>query len=167
MQRIFFALWPDDDTRARVAAVGEQLTPWQGRRVRPENLHITLAFLGDVEEAITTQLQSVRIPGRGFSVTLDNLGWWRGPRVIWLAPTLIPPALTSLVDTINTHVAGLGIDVDPRPYRPHLTLVRKAARRPPPVEFEPIFWQINGFCLVQSETGQTGSNYKVLCSWPL
>ena len=49
-KRLFFALWPEDSTRAELTAAMRRLQPEvTARWVMPENLHMTLAFLGDVE----------------------------------------------------------------------------------------------------------------------
>ncbi|MEK7758301.1 MAG: 2'-5' RNA ligase family protein, partial [Pseudomonadota bacterium] len=52
-QRLFFALWPDPVLQQRLAQAAEALLPRAaGRRVRAENLHCTLVFLGAVEAAL-------------------------------------------------------------------------------------------------------------------
>ncbi len=50
MPRLFFALWPDPPTRTALAMLVDGLPLVGGRRVPAENLHLTLAFLGNVDE---------------------------------------------------------------------------------------------------------------------
>ena len=59
-----------------------------GRRVPPENFHITLVFLGNVEEqaiaALTGAAEGMGIPG--FRLQINHGGWWKRAKVAWLAP---------------------------------------------------------------------------------
>lgn len=169
MPRLFFALWPDDAVRAQLASVAERLPGRSGRRVPAQNLHITLVFLGEVEAAVAQGMQheAAEIRAATFDLALDHLGWWRGPRVAWLGAAECPQALAQLVETLSALARTGGLQPDDRPFQPHLTIARKVSRRPRPLAFEPIRWQINEFCLVQSKPGDTGSEYQVLSRWPL
>lgn len=169
MARYFFALWPDDTTRQQIANIVELLPEETGRRVALTNLHITLAFLGNVDESLIQGLctGAATLHGQAFSLALDKMGWWKRPRVAWLAPTRTPAALSALVAEINGLAAGNHLPVDTRPYRPHLTIARKVSRFPGAVKIDPILWNISNFCLVESNTLETGAVYKVVDRWPL
>ena len=169
MPRIFFALWPDDDVRDQVRAYQHELNKKHCKFVKPRNFHITLSFLGQVEEDKLEALLALPFEEttEHFSLKLDTPGWWKRPKVIWLAPEDYPMGLPVLVDSINGAVTGLGLTVDERPYQPHLTLARKAKRKPKLPVPEPIHWNIKDFSLVVSESEEGGSMYRVLKNWPL
>jgi len=161
--RLFFALWPDTAVRDQFEAVGNLLPEGRVRRVPSDNLHLTLAFLGSVTEDHVDQLRTRMdaVQGEAFTLVIDQGGWFRRSRVIWLAPAEIPDPLLCLVQGINNMVRSCGLAVDDRPFRPHLTLARKATRFTKP-EFDPIRWDIRDFCLVQSITHADGPEYRIL-----
>ena len=138
-----------------------------GRRVAADNLHITLLFMGNIAAHQRDGLCTTSISAPGFSLTLDKLGWWRGPRVIWLAPTTVPAEILSLVSNLAELAADRGIELDNRPYQPHMTLARNITRKPGLPDPAPVHWQVDRFCLVESITSQAGPRYTVLKTWPL
>ena len=169
-QRLFFALWPDAQTRDRLAAIAAGLPARCGRRVDREALHLTLSFLGNVGEdardCLVQGAEAIRAPG--FALTLDSLGWFRRARVVWLAPQKVPAELAQLVEGIDAVVRACGLAPDNnRPYQPHLTLSRKAVRPVKCLDIEPICWNIRDFCLVHSITHDTGPEYRILQRWVL
>ena len=169
MGRYFFALWPDDAVRRQLEAVSDRLPAGCGRSVRIGNLHITLVFLGNVEQSV---MERIRLEADGvhcgkFALTLDRHGWWRRPQVIWLGSDTVPVALEDLTARLNAIAAGHGLRIDSRPYTPHLTLVRKAKRPLTRFTYSPIHWEIRDFCLVQSVTHADGAEYKIIQNWPL
>ena len=169
MSRLFFALWPDEEVRGKLAMLNAQLLVAGGRQVAKEKLHITLAFLGNIDDSIIKDLRSraATIRGHGFSLTLDRIGWFKRSRVTWLAPVNSPVNLMELVKQINSVVSHCHIKPEDRPYQPHLSLARKARKPVTKLDFEPIYWNINEFCLVESISVASGAEYKVLESWPL
>ena len=168
-KRTFFALWPSDDTRDKLVEVCRKLPPGTGRIVPRQNLHITLAFLGSLDDAVVADLRrgAAAIAAGAFSLRLDEIGWWRKPRVVWLGATTVADALLGLVADINTLITVQAIRPDSRPYQPHLTIARKAAKKPREIDFSPINWRIDSFCLVQSSTLPAGAVYEVVETWPL
>lgn len=167
MARVFYALWPDDDTRTRIEQVRRVLSPASGRPVRTANLHVTLAFLGSIPPLQVEQLLGLDFSSQRFTLLLESLGWWQGPGVIWLAPARIPAEMTSLVKQINALTTEMGIPRENRAYRPHLTLFREARCKPPIIEFSPVVWNIDQFSLVESSTLQEGPQYQIIKTWPL
>lgn len=168
-KRMFFALWPDANTRGRLVELCQKLPARTGRIVSRHNLHITLAFLGPLDQPVVERLRqgAAAIRARPFSLCLDELGWWRRPRVVWLAPASTPGALLELAAAVNTLISAQGIRPDSRPYRPHLTIARKAAKKPAEIAWTPFDWRIDSFCLVQSTTRPEGAVYEVIETWPL
>jgi len=168
-RRLFFALWPNTDTRAALAALVRERIQDQGRRVVPDNLHVTLAFPGNVTAGVQACLEEAagRVSGAPFSLAIDRLGYWPGPRIIWAAPSYTPPELWSLATELRGVLAGCGLEPEDRPYQAHITLVRKAGRKFPVTRIAPIPWSISEFCLVESVSGPDGVRYLVLRAWPL
>lgn len=167
MKRLFFALWPDDESRQRINALNQSIDE-AGRKLVPENLHITLVFLGNVADEIAAEVQkqASTIRGTPIDLSFDELDYWRRPRVLCLTCRRQPHHLYSLVNALVGMVEQFPIRLDKRAYRAHITLARKAQRRPD-IEFEPIAIHSDRFALVQSISTDSGVRYKVLESWPL
>ncbi|MEC4748655.1 RNA 2',3'-cyclic phosphodiesterase [Methylomicrobium sp. Wu6] len=165
MKRLFFALWPDAETRAKCAAVASVLKQ-AGRPVHADNLHVTLVFLGGIEDATEMKLveAAALINFRPITIKFAALNYWRKPRIICLTGKPADSATVNLVDQLNTLAASLSIPVDDRPYQAHVTLLRKANTLPS-LTFEPIVWQSDSFCLVESCGGSEGVTYRVLKTW--
>jgi 2'-5' RNA ligase len=168
-RRLFFALWPDDETRASLVTLTRTKTHRQGRRVADDNLHLTLAFPGNVTAHVQACLEEAagRITGVAFALSIDRLGHWSGPRIIWAAPSQTPPELWSLAAALREVLATCGLEPENRPYQAHITLARKASRAISVTRIEPITWSISQFCLVESVSEPSGVRYRVLRAWPL
>lgn len=169
-KRLFVALWPTQRTRERLrTACADVIETAGGRHVPPENLHVTLTFLGSWPVAGEATLRDALADVRGdaFRLRFDRLVVWRKPRVLCLAASETPPALASLVAALETQLESLGWRRSDRLYRPHVTLARKIARQPAAGLEQPIEWPAARFSLVQSETAQEGARYRRLESWPL
>jgi len=169
MPRLFFALRPDKTVRDRLAEVAELLPDTSGHLVRPENFHITLVFQGSVDADIASQLSAAAngLKSPGFSLLINQSGWWSRPGVAWLAPDNSPDALPGLVEKINQLLITVGRTPESRPWQPHLTIARAVRRPVNNPGFESIHWNINDFCLVESISHAEGVRYKVRQSWPL
>ena len=169
MLRLFFALWPDRQVRADIQTFATGLPLKNARLVAEKNIHITLAFLGNVDEptcdALIKGANSIRVAP--FSLSLDSLGWWKKPKIAWLAPSTWPDELARLAEELHALSRECGLSLEERPYRPHLTLARKVTTAVPDISPEPISWNINEFCLLESKTHESGVEYKVKVSWPL
>ena len=169
-ERLFFALWPDDDVRQ---AINQQSQPIiqnvNGKTTPLENWHITLAFLGDVDMPTKQCMQQVAgtVQGGHFSLSLDKLGYWPKPRILWLGASQTPDNLRDLVTNLNTNLSGCGYRPDTRPFQINLTLMRKANRIETLPSITPICWSVNDFCLVHSIFDSSGSRYEVVARWAL
>jgi len=169
-RRLFFALWPDEALRASLASrIRALVPPGVGRLQQPEQLHLTLEFLGAVAEsrldAVRAAASAVRA-GR-CEVVLDRVAFWRRSSVLCLLASRTPPALEGLVDELRCALGVNGFDTETRPYRAHLTMARKVRRPvslPPP---DPVTWPVAEFTLVESRTDPAGSIYTVLQTWSL
>jgi 2'-5' RNA ligase len=167
--RLFFALWPDE-------AVREQLARWSrelravcgGRPTRPENLHVTLAFLGNVEDARVAEVERAAGEVRpcAVSLVLDQPGYWKHNRIAWAGASAVPEGLEAFAAELRGALTRSGIGFDAKKgFVSHATLLRDARQPKALPRFEPIEWKLDGFALVQSVTLPQGSRYEVRKSW--
>ncbi len=171
-QRLFFALWPDEPLRRQLTMVlgGERFRDAGGRAVAPEDLHITLRYLGALSGTRRCCAERVASAvGRrgGFRMELSHVGYWPGPRVAWLGMEETPAALRQLVDALETGLRGCDLPPERRPYHPHLTFLRKARPEGLPDSVEPLLWQVESFVLAGSVSNRGGVRYRVLRRWSL
>jgi 2'-5' RNA ligase len=166
-RRIFFALWPDDATRGAVErAARRPMRLCGGRPTAKRNLHITVAFLGGLDEAELERAASVPPIRTGtFEVVLDNLGHFAESRVLWLAPSTVPPELAALERELWDGLEAQGFEREPRIYRPHVTLARRARAVEEPIDA--VHWPVAALTLVESVPLPRGVHYEPLMEWPL
>ncbi len=166
--RLFFALWPDDQTRQALARLDRVIPAKPCKRVLPHNLHVTLVFLGqvDAETELVIKQSAAAISAQAFTLIFDCLSYWSRPRILCLSGRqAIPEAASALVSALAAIAAECGLQTDRRPYTPHITLARHA-RFLPDAQFEPIVWRADAFCLVESCSEPDGVRYQVIQQWP-
>lgn len=164
-RRLFFALDPDESLRARLAgALLPMLTRAGGRPVPAERLHLTLVFLGELAPAAIPCVLAAagRVRAAPFELILDHTGYWRRAGVMWLGARPCA-ALDALHDALRAELVSCAIPLEDRPYRPHVTFVRRLYRAPSLGAVEPLAWQVREYVLMES----TGSGYRVLDRWEL
>ena len=94
---------------------------------------------------------------------LDEPGYWTHNHIAWLGATRTPEDLDTTVAELRAALVQAGIRFDPKPFVPHVTLVRNA--RPPKEDWptlNPVEWPVNGFSLVSSERDESGAYYRVV-----
>ena len=135
--RLFLAIELDEAARRAIATEQQRLNnaiEHDGRSlpkwVRPEHMHLTLAFLGDVDAQRTdTLVNTMReaMPYQRFAIELGGLGVFpaRGaPRVLWLGLRHGGTDVVEVQRLVVERLARLGIELERRPFHPHLTLAR-------------------------------------------
>jgi RNA 2',3'-cyclic 3'-phosphodiesterase len=157
--RVFFALWPDDRQRTAIEAARNRLFPLSGRPVEPGNLHVTLAFIGNVASDRVAQLAALCGPVPAFTIELDRLEHWSKPRVLVAAATHAPRELLQLVDGLWRRLDRLGFARETRPYRPHLTLARDVRSLRAGMAWAPVAWRVERLVLVESGPTPQGVRY--------
>jgi RNA 2',3'-cyclic 3'-phosphodiesterase len=176
--RLFFAVELPRDVREAAAAHASRLrrdfpdarASWP----RPESLHLTLKFLGEVEAIRFDSLwgpAAVAAAGLApFALTVEGAGTFppRGAaRVLWLGVRDDSGQLSRLQFRLDKECAHVGFPRESKPYKPHLTLARlraphdaavlsEAHRRTP---FGPHSFEVSDFVLMRSELGPGGSRY--------
>ncbi len=167
-KRLFFALWPIDKTRQQIASQYRRLHQPQYKPVKTDNLHITLIFLGqvdnDTETKITQGANQISTPA--FQLSFDQLSLWRRPGILCLTSQKQNPGLLSLVERLKKLSESCGIASESRPYKAHITLAKKAFVKPD-TKIKSIVWQATTFSLVQSTNTSNGVHYQIIKTWPL
>ncbi len=99
--------------------------------VAPHNFHLTLHFLGEMERDVIEEMPALFGQALGthapFEVELQGAGAFPSlnkPRVIWVGVGRGSEALASLHEALKGPLAQLGLRVEDRPFKPHLTLGR-------------------------------------------
>ncbi len=144
-------------------------SPESGKPIAAANLHLTLAFLGDIGEQKSQALQRVagRIAQKRFTLIFDDLGHWPRPGVVWLGIKRCPRPLLQLAELLRSHAARNGCVQDFRPFHPHVTLLRGATH---PVSIPPATpnWamQATSFSLCESLFEKGRTRYRTVEEWP-
>jgi 2'-5' RNA ligase len=152
--RLFLALWPApallDELLAHAAAWS---WPARARRTRPERLHLTLHFLGNVPAERLPDLRSgLDVKWTGCELALDRASVWAGGIAV-LEAAQVPAPLARLHAALADRLRAMEIPLEDRPYRPHVTLARKAHGAEPPC-FAPLRWAAGPrYALVRSAGG--------------
>jgi RNA 2',3'-cyclic 3'-phosphodiesterase len=168
-RRLFFALWPPDAIRQRLAAEVAAHAAL-GRPIPARNLHVTVVFLGAVPAARVAQVLEVAklTLGVNFMLHLEQVEFWRRSNLLCLTAQRTPPELSALVERLRAALRERGFDRgEHERFRPHVTLVRDVARGAAAADVAPLQWPVESFALVESQVGQRGSEYTVLEEWRL
>lgn len=170
-KRLFFAIeMPAPLQRQIVRWRADHFAPEAGRPVVAANLHLTLAFLGDVSEEKQQALAALagRIRQPGFTLTLDDAGQWLRSRVVWLGIRQPPRGLLQLANMLRAQAARSGCYQSPQPFHPHITLLRDASHAVaiPPPGFQWAF-PVKEFALYESRFAGGRTRYTPLQRWTL
>lgn len=169
--RLFFGIKPDPSQQQAITSLRRTLArPGHGRPVAVDNIHLTLAFLGDTPASLLPELcrQADGIEAAAFDLALTRPGWFKRSQVLWLAPETLPTALSNLARDLRQIAAALGLHQEHKPFRPHLTLYRKVRQLPDWPETLPgLHWTCRQFSLFQSINQPDGVHYQALGHWPL
>jgi 2'-5' RNA ligase len=169
--RLFFALWPAPATQhAWHHDLAPYLDSFGGHRVPAANLHLTLAFLGELPGHRMNDLLRLGddLPTDAITLRFDRIESWKSARVACLRPAETPAALTRLAGQLHTGLHMAGVAPEARHFRPHVTLARQATVPAAGLPVWPVVeWQVPAIALVRSRLLPAGSEYAVLQEWPL
>lgn len=144
--------------------------------VKPENLHFTIRFLGDLgESGVSRAGDAVARGAEGLHAPVAALGGlgvfpsWARPRVVWLGLAAGDEALREVGRAVNEAIDRAGFDRADKPFRPHLTLGRvregagglealRAASLPPPPPPAPL----DRIVVMKSDLHPSGARYTAL-----
>jgi 2'-5' RNA ligase len=181
--RLFIAIGLPHEIESKLEEFQNELKPFarDAKWVNPQNIHLTLKFLGEVKEEKVPELQEVLNEcGKNIgpvSVTVQGCGIFpnaRRPSVFWAGVKTEP--LLGLQQIIEDRTQNLGFEGENRPYSPHLTLARfkdphgrlpiaNEAEKRKDYEFGNFI--ASNFSLYKSVLKRSGAEYTVLKSFPL
>ncbi|MGZ3640287.1 MAG: RNA 2',3'-cyclic phosphodiesterase [Ktedonobacterales bacterium] len=189
LTRTFIAVELSDDAREalqrRIARLQRKLPGV--RLADPASLHLTLVFLGELDDdrlndVIAKSLDAARA-SRPFSLSLGELGTFgsrRAPRVIWTGVTGDVAPLLSLQQRLASDLESLGFPREERPFSPHLTLARlkqplapeivgqiDALQQAPIPRDERATFAVDHIAVMKSELASSGARYTRLQACPL
>jgi 2'-5' RNA ligase len=168
LDRWFFALWPDAAARAALAAGAAGLIAPGARATHPRDLHLTLVFLGQlIPEALEAAVQAAdSLRAAPVALRIDQAGRFPHARVFWCGPADPSSGLLGLYRQLCQALADRGVPIESRPYRPHITLARKASRGPRQDWNAPVEWIAHELILARGLEGRV-PRYEQWRRWPL
>jgi len=138
-----------------------------GRVTRAEAIHLTLAFLGEVEEKRLPSLQALALKGKRHALLIDAARYWKHNQIVWVGPKETPAALKDAVDVLNSFLKENQFRTEERPFAAHITLIRRARVPKRIPELPRIAWPVDEVVLVRSRLSSKGSGYEVMQRYPL
>jgi len=175
--RVFFALWPDAAVRAALESLARDCAAQTGGRA-PDvaNLHLTLAFIGQVSASRVAMLREIgrstaaAVPS--FALTLDRIDAFHKQGIVWAGPASESRAVQELAAKLSALLTPAGFELEDRAFHPHVTLVRRA--RPRMLDTTrsgvlpvPIVWNVSRMTLAASEHAHGALRYVAVDGWPL
>lgn len=172
MPRLFFALWPNPEVRARLVVQRDlAVREYRGRPMRVDTLHMTLVFLGQTPDLRVPMALECgdRIKAKSFTLNIDARAHFPAAKVAWLGCSGAPAALHELRNSLLLVLdCGHFIHRDSNTaYQPHITIARDCLAWPPPKAIPAIEWLVEDFVLVDSTRTPGGPVYRVLRHWQL
>lgn len=136
-----------------------------GRRIGRDNIHATLAFLGERPDAELPSLigAAATVRGNAFELSLDQANYWKHNRIAWAGASAPPPELAGLAGSLRQALSAAGIAHDSKLFVLHVTLLRDASPPRGALPSNPMRWPVSDFALVQS----AGGRYSILARWAL
>jgi 2'-5' RNA ligase len=180
--RAFIAIDLPEPVRAALAEAqhGFRSACRDARWTRPEGIHLTLKFLGEISDAQTKQVvEALAQIGslEPFSVEVSGFGFFphaQRPRVFW-AGVAAPPALAELAARVENRMEKIGFAREDRAFAPHLTLARFQVPRPQPALAAAVAGQAttslgsfeaSEFFLFESKLSPQGAQYRKVMRFP-
>ncbi|MDX1678366.1 RNA 2',3'-cyclic phosphodiesterase [Arsukibacterium sp.] len=165
MARLFFSLKFSDRQQQQLLPYQQQalsLCP-QATAVALDNLHLTLFFIGEADSRQQQQLIAAasQINSPAFTLALDHLACFAKPKILYLAPSQIPTALTDLQRQVAALCKAEGFNDIHDKYRPHVTLARHGSYDGT-LTVPPLTLTISEFALYQSAQCDGSLRYKPL-----
>jgi 2'-5' RNA ligase len=146
----------------------------------PERWHLTLLFLGAVPPAAVPPLLAAAVPAVAATPPLTlrlagggRFGSLRRPQVAWAGLEGDVEPLVELAARLLAAAGALGLPVEDRPFRPHLTLGRWRPRAPADgalpdrlAGYRGLDWPVTEVCLLESHLGPKPT-YETVGAWPV
>lgn len=173
MIRLFVALEIPTDAKNKLFEIRKTICDddLNFRWEKSEKLHVTLKFIGDVEEELLTEIKDELEYLNSYprlNSTIENFGFFfrNGIASILWASLKLDPCIKEIVEKLENSFEKYGIKKEKREFKPHLTLLR--LKKDPgknfinkfkEFNFEPIKFQSDKITLFKSELSKSGSKY--------
>lgn len=137
--------------------------------MRPENIHITLHFIGQAPEPVKDCLHAAAksVVAKGFQLNLDSFGHFKKAKIFWMGCREFPDEVIQLHSKLGAAIEPCGYQTEKRQFAPHITLIRKCFNPGSKQTDFSIPWDIDHFVMVESVTHQEGVEYRVIEKYPL
>ena len=131
--RAFIAIEPSLEVKNELVRIIDILKRADGKVkwVTPENMHLTLKFIGNIKEdeivGINKKIEAISGKFRSFEFDIDSIGSfpdWRSSRVVWVGIDRGQKRLKTLVDSVEAGMEELGFEKEKQEFKAHLTLGR-------------------------------------------
>ena len=170
--RLFIAVNFSDATRKTLLALRDELRSYaeRGNFSSPENLHLTLAFLGEcgLNQITAAELSMDAVKFEPFDLLIERVGRFSGARTVadktvrsdggrgeseslWWAGIRGDKPLLELHRQLTENLAGAGFSLDSRRFNPHITLGRRVVTDVAPWRVEPFGETVRSIDLMKSE----------------
>ena len=177
MIRLFTALSLPNDLRFQISSLqsGIDSAHW----VTPENMHLTVRFIGEVQEDLAdiiidalahvcAPIVPIELRGNGHFSSRGRV------RALWIGVTM-GPSLSLLQGRVEKMLLTTGLSPERRKYKPHITVARPRTARSKHIRewlertggFIAAVYKVDTLTLYQSHLGRTGPSYTALAQYPL
>ncbi|HYX62820.1 MAG TPA: RNA 2',3'-cyclic phosphodiesterase [Burkholderiales bacterium] len=160
--RLFFASWPPRETARALGRWASEVGSESGGKLTVvENIHLTLAFLGEADPAKAIAAARA-VKARRHELPIDAARYVKRNEMVWVGPAEVSPALASLAADLRNQLVREQFALEERPFAAHVTLIRKAKRPRSMPPLPAVSWPVDEFLLVSSKTSPNGSAYTPL-----
>lgn len=151
--RIFIAIWFTEAFRSSILDAQDGLKEYgvRGNYTQPENLHLTLAFIGETErvEKIKAAVDAVKF--EPFVIRTGKMGCFNGrSRVVWLGIEG-EDRVKAIAQQLRRNLDQRGIDYAKGKFSPHITLVRQPSEMPLDIDVESESMTVSNIYVMKSE----------------
>ena len=154
--RLFVAVNFNENVQSKLISWIDELrlSSKRGSFVLPDNLHLTLAFLGECNDIQTDSIKKAmnEVCFESFDLSIDNIGRFkRNDGDLWWAGVRNNDILCELQRNLSNNLIRAGFNLDNKKYKPHITLGRKVITNLTPYRIEPFGQSVSKVYLMKSE----------------
>ena len=132
-----------------------------------ERIHLTLAFLGEVEQERLAELKALPVRGRCHELPIEQARYWPRSRIVWVGPERTPEPLLRLSGGLNRELGSRRFRTEAREFAAHITLLRDA-RAPEALPPLPrVRWPVEEVVLARSRLSPAGPDYSIVQRYAL
>jgi len=155
-KRIFFALWPEDEVREKLTRAfnSSGFSKQARQKFQPDNLHLTLHFLGNVSEqkynCVINAAQELKF--NSFELVLNQFDGFQKAKIFYMGMTQVPQELLGLQTQLGEALSRCDFQPESRVFTPHVTLMRRIKSFAVENMTDEIRWRVTQFALVESHS---------------